>query len=83
MGQEPIVVKPFTINTPNLPSNIGIQNTPAGAQNAVSSFEGQNIPGDNKQITEGSNSSAALMSSNKVKSAINPMKGTSSNNQQN
>ena len=29
MGQEPIIVKPFTINTPNLPSNIGIQNTPA------------------------------------------------------
>ena len=51
MGQEPpIIVKPFTINTPNLP---GIQNTPS-----VSSFEGQNLPG------EGSNSSG--MSSNKV-----------------
>ena len=77
MGQEPIIVKPFTINTPNLPSNIGIQNTPAGTQNAVSSFEGQNIPGDNKQITEGSNSSGALMSSGKLKSGINPIKATS------
>lgn len=23
-GQEPIIVKPFTINTPNLPLNMGI-----------------------------------------------------------
>ena len=37
-GQEmPIIVKPFTINPPNLPpANLNIQNTPASAMNPVS-----------------------------------------------
>ena len=50
--QEPINVKPFSINTPNLGVNVNISSTPA---NPVSSFEGATSMQD---VNQGSGSSS-------------------------